>query len=120
MPYARVISRDPTLAAHTPTPWTDAEVAVAAAPRILFIDNVRWAMIVLVLGMHAAVTYSPLGSWYYREHPPLDLAATLFFGTFQGLLQGFFMALLFFVAGYFAARSYDWKAGLPPRPAPRR
>jgi len=93
----------------------DRSLAAAAAPvsdalpRIFFIDNVRWAMIVLVLGMHAAVTYSPLGSWYYREHPTLDVGATLFFATFQGLLQGFFMALLFFVAGYFAASSYDAK-----------
>jgi hypothetical protein len=83
--------------------------ATVATPRILFIDNVRWVMIVLVLGMHAAVTYSPLGSWYYRAHPPLGAAETLFFATFQGLLQGFFMALLFFVAGYFAASSYDAK-----------
>jgi len=80
-----------------------------AQPRTLFIDNVRWAMIVLVLGMHSAVTYSPVGSWYYTEHPRLGPAATLFFVTFQGVLQGFFMSLLFFIAGAFAVRSYDAK-----------
>jgi hypothetical protein len=92
-------------------PATVTATLAAASPRVLFIDNVRWAMIVLVLGMHAAVTYSPLGSWYYREHPPLDVGTTLFFATCQGLLQGFFMALLFFVAGYFVASSYDAKGG---------
>jgi glucan biosynthesis protein C len=80
-----------------------------AKPRLLFIDNVRWVMILLVLSMHAAVTYSPVGSWYYREHPPIGPIGTLFFFTYQGVLQGFFMALLFFIAGCFAAKSYDAK-----------
>ncbi len=106
MRYARAIGPDEVIAARAAPA---AGVEAASATRILFIDNVRWAMIVLVLGMHAAVTYSPLGDWYYREHPKLDVATTLFFATFQGLLQGFFMALLFFVAGYFAANSYDAK-----------
>ena len=111
MPYARAIRPASTPQARDRALHTieAAPSAAVAAPRILFIDNVRWAMIVLVLGMHAAVTYSPLGSWYYREHPPLGVGETLFFATFQGLLQGFFMALLFFVAGYFAASSYDSK-----------
>lgn len=79
------------------------------APRILFIDNVRWVMILLVLSMHAAVTYSPFGNWYYRERVSLGPISTLFFATYQGVLQGFFMALLFFIAGYFVPRSYDAK-----------
>ena len=78
-------------------------------PRLLFIDNVRWVIILLVLSMHAADTYSPLGNWYYREHRPLGPIGTLFFVTYQGVLQGFFMALLFFIAGCFAARSYETK-----------
>ena len=80
-----------------------------AAGRLLFVDNIRWAMIVLVLSMHAADTYSPIGSWYYQERPPIGEASTLFFLTYQGFLQGFFMALLFFIAGYFTPRSYDAK-----------
>lgn len=84
-------------------------LADATAPRLVFIDNVRWTMIVLVLSMHAAVTYSPLGSWYYREHPAVGPLTTLFFATYQGLLQGFFMALLFFIAGYFTPPSFDAK-----------
>ena len=78
-------------------------------PRLLFIDNVRWVMILLVLSMHAADTYSPLGNWYYQEHPAIGPVGTLFFVTYQGVLQGFFMALLFFIAGCFAAKSYDAK-----------
>jgi hypothetical protein len=107
MRYAGAFEPASLVAAVDAETSTTRVAAGAAAPRVLFIDNVRWVMIVLVLGMHAAVTYSPVGDWYYREHPSLDLATTLFFVTFQGLLQGFFMALLFFVAGYFAASSYD-------------
>jgi glucans biosynthesis protein C len=92
-----------------PTVEAAAPPIASVASRLLFIDNVRWVMIVLVLSMHAAVTYSPLGSWYYREHPPLGPAGLLFFATYQNWLQGFFMALLFFVAGYFTPRSYDAK-----------
>lgn len=85
----------------------------SAAPtsrtRLQFIDNIRWAMILLVLGMHAADTYSPFGNWYYTERPPVGPATALFFVTYQGFLQAFFMALLFFVAGYFVPDSYDAK-----------
>jgi glucans biosynthesis protein C len=85
-------------------------LAVAAPPeRLLFIDNIRWTMIVLVLSMHACVTYSPFGGWYYREHPPASFAEMVVFATYQSVLQAFFMSLLFFVAGYFAAASCDRK-----------
>ena len=113
MRSARAIGPESLIGAAAPPTVAAKAGQAVAAPRIVFIDNVRWAMIVLVLGMHAAVTYSPVGDWYYREHPRLDVATTLFFVTFQGLLQGFFMALLFFVAGYFAASSYDAKGPGP-------
>ena len=88
---------------------TEEAAPAAAAARLVFVDNIRWAMIVLVLSMHAADTYSPFGSWYYQERPPIGEASALFFLTYQGFLQGFFMALLFFIAGYFTPRSYDAK-----------
>jgi glucan biosynthesis protein C len=79
------------------------------APRLLFIDNIRWSMIVLVLSMHAADTYSPFGNWYYVDRQPTGLGTKIFFGVYQSFLQAFFMALLFFVAGYFSAAAYDRK-----------
>lgn len=75
--------------------------------RLLFIDNVRWSIIILVLSMHASDTYSPFGNWYYTDRSPLSLGERVFFATYQSWLQGFFMALLFFVAAYFAPTSYD-------------
>ena len=77
--------------------------------RMLFIDNIRWTMIVLVLSMHATDTYSPFGDWYYTDRSQTTFATALIFGSYQSVLQAFFMGLLFFVAGFFVAPSYDRK-----------
>jgi glucan biosynthesis protein C len=77
--------------------------------RMLFIDNIRWTMILLVLSMHATDTYSPFGNWYYTDRSQTTLTTALIFGSYQSVLQAFFMALLFLVAGFFAAPSYDRK-----------
>ena len=77
--------------------------------RLAFIDNLRWVMIVLVVSMHAAVTYSHLGSWYFMEDPKPGLAVKIVFATYQTYLQAFFMGLLFFVAGYFVPDAFDRK-----------
>lgn len=77
--------------------------------RLPFIDNLRWVMIMLVLSMHAAVTYSGNGGWYYKEHADLGRPELFAFITYQAFLQSFFMSLLFFVAGYFVPGSYDRK-----------
>jgi glucan biosynthesis protein C len=77
--------------------------------RLLFIDNIRWSIIILVLSMHASDTYSPFGNWYYTDRTPLSLGERVFFATYQSWLQSFFMAMLFFVAAYFTPASYDHK-----------
>ena len=79
------------------------------ASRLAFIDNIRWTMIVLVLSMHACDTYSPFGNWYYTDRQKTDFGTTIFFGVYQSFLQAFFMAVLFFIAGYFSAAAYDRK-----------
>ncbi|MBR0755557.1 acyltransferase [Bradyrhizobium jicamae] len=88
--------------------------ATAATPqprssRLLFIDNMRWSMIILVLSMHACDTYSPFGNWYYVDRTASGLGTMLAFGVYQNFLQAFFMAALFFIAGYFAAAAFDRK-----------
>jgi peptidoglycan/LPS O-acetylase OafA/YrhL len=86
-----------------------AESGAPRPSRLLFIDNVRWSMIILVLSMHACDTYSPFGNWYYVDRPESSLATKLFFGIYQSFLQAFFMAVLFFIAGYFSASAFDRK-----------
>ena len=39
----------------------------------------------------------------------MDFDTTIFFGIYQSFLQAFFMAVLFFIAGYFSAAAYDRK-----------
>jgi fucose 4-O-acetylase-like acetyltransferase len=82
-----------------------ARAPAVPAPRLLFIDNIRWTMILLVLSMHASDTYSPFGNWYYTDRAPAGIGTAIAFGLYQSFLQAFFMALLFFIAGYFAAAS---------------
>ena len=84
----------------------------AAPARMVFIDNLRWVMIVLVITMHAAVTYSNMGRWYYNEKTQLSLGSQLFFATYQVWLQAFFMGFLFFIAGYFVPLAFDRKGAL--------
>lgn len=79
------------------------------ATRLAFIDNIRWTMIILVLSMHASDTYSPFGNWYYTDRGTSGLATAVTFGVYQSFLQAFFMALLFLIAGYFAAPALDRK-----------
>lgn len=88
---------------------TSAATGLRSASRMLFIDNIRWTMIILVLSMHACDTYSPFGNWYYVDRQTASFGAKLFFGAYQSFLQAFFMAVLFFIAGYFSASAYDRK-----------
>jgi glucans biosynthesis protein C len=77
--------------------------------RVLFLDNLRWVIIVLVISMHAADTYSPLGNWYFTDRGPVARSALLAFAIWQMYLQSFFMGLLFFIAGIFVPASFERK-----------
>jgi fucose 4-O-acetylase-like acetyltransferase len=81
----------------------------AAGTRLLFIDNIRWALIVLVICHHAAVTYSHVGGWYYLDGPKPQMGTTLLFATFETFNQAYFMGFLFLIAGYFVPRAFDTK-----------
>ena len=80
-----------------------------SSARLAYIDNLRWSMILLVLSMHSADVYSPLGNWYFVDRRALAWAELLTFAAWQMYLQCFFMGLLFFTAGYFVPGSFDRK-----------
>ena len=84
-------------------------VSAGAKPRMAWIDNIRWTVIAMVVLVHACVTYSGLGSWYYKEPAVLDIGAKLVFWMYSIFSQAFFMGLLFFVAAAFVPASYDKK-----------
>jgi len=95
-------ARDVRVEERPPLPATGAE-------RLLFIDNLRWIMILLVISMHSADTYSPFGNWYYVDRKPMSLASVIAFAAWQMYLQSFFMGLLFFAAGFFVPASFRKK-----------
>jgi glucans biosynthesis protein C len=76
--------------------------------RVWFVDNLRTALIVLVVLHHVACIYSGLDAWYYTEKPdsgPAGLVLTVF------LLvnQAWFMGAFFLLSGLFTPASYDRK-----------
>ncbi len=81
----------------------------AEKQRFVYIDNLRLLMIFFVVIMHAAVTYSGMGSWYYIEETQLGLISTIVFGLYQSFTQAYFMGFLFLISGYFVPASYDKK-----------
>jgi len=82
---------------------------MSASVRLPFVDNLRSMTILLVVTMHAAVTYSNFGSWYYMEPAPTDTPTRIFFGMYQSFLQAWFMGFLFLLAGYFVPGSLQKK-----------
>jgi len=80
--------------------------------RIAWVDNLRWTVIAMVVLMHACVTYSDQGSWFFMEKMSQDVASTLVFGIYQSFAQAFFMGLMFFLAGTLVPAGYDRKGFL--------
>src|SRR5262249_25189350 len=82
----------------------DADRPILSTPgsRLPWIDHLRTFMIILVVNMHACVTYSHVGDWYIMSEREPTMAAKAPFVIWQGHLQSFFMGLLFFISGYFA------------------
>lgn len=74
--------------------------------RLLFIDNLRILLLILVISHHIFATFgSPFG-WYLTYEADSFVAFVLF--TLFGIInQPFFMALYFFIAGYFTPSSYN-------------
>ena len=77
--------------------------------RVPWIDHLRTLVILLVVNIHACVTYSHVGDWYsMSEHEP-TLVQKIPFILWEAHLQSFFMGVLFFISGYFAAGSLHRK-----------
>jgi hypothetical protein len=77
--------------------------------RLLYIDNIRWVIIVLAVLIHLNSTYSNIGIWYYKEEGVNDFFSWWFFLLTITFTQIFFMGFLFFIAGYFVPGSLDRK-----------
>ena len=75
--------------------------------RKLYIDNLRTFLITLVMLLHIAVTYGPIGFWYYYERT--GLLSTYLLGFFVSFNQAFLLGLFLMISAYFIVPSYDRK-----------
>lgn len=90
--------------------WKEKEcIMEAKKERYLYIDNLRLLMIVFVVIMHLAVTYSGFGSWYFKEGRPIGIISMFVFGYYQSFTQGYFMGFLFLISGFFIPAAYERK-----------
>ena len=87
---------------------TTATVQAKAAGRLLFIDNIRVFLTILVILHHLMIIYAGSGSFLYSEGRQDTLTAVL--GTwFCAANQAYFMGFFLLIAAYFVPSSYDRK-----------
>lgn len=75
--------------------------------RKIYIDNLRTFLVTLVMLLHIAVTYGPIGFWYYYERT--GLLSTYLLGFFVSFSQAFLLGLFLMISAYFIIPSYDRK-----------
>ena len=82
-------------------------------PRLLYLDNLRTAVITLVVLGHVAVSYGAEGDWYLHGEGQASPVALILMLPLMAIGAAFMMGLLFLIAGYFTPRSYDRKGPGP-------
>jgi len=92
----------------------DNDLKASTKTRFAYLDNVRSFVIILVIAMHSAVTYSGMGGWYYieRSTDTLSMPEYVLFGFFQSFAQAWFMGILFFISAFLATKSLA-RRGVP-------
>jgi len=98
----------PSLQAPGITGETVTGVQPKAASRLLFIDNIRVFLTVLVILHHLMVIYAGSGGWIYKEGRQ-DVITEAVGGWFTAVDHSYFMGLFLLVAAYFVPGSYDRK-----------
>jgi surface polysaccharide O-acyltransferase-like enzyme len=78
------------------------------AGKILYIDNLKVVLTILVVLHHTFITYGAPGGWYYSEKTT-NIAASIPMTLFVATNQSFFMGFFFFISAYFTESSYQKK-----------
>ena len=76
--------------------------------RSTYLDTVKLLLTVLVVGVHAAITYGATGSWFFSD-PAQDFTTSVVLSFFNIYCQSFFMGLFFFISALFLSRSIERK-----------
>jgi hypothetical protein len=96
----------------TGTALVAAPVATAegtkATSRLLYIDNIRTFLTVLVLLHHIMIVYAASGSWPYTEGRQ-DTLTVIVGNIFCAINQAYFMGLFLLISAYFVPGAYDRK-----------
>jgi hypothetical protein len=86
---------------------------VPSKPRLLYIDNIRILLTILVIMHHLALGYGGSGDWPYREPGEMGMVSTILITLFLAINQSFFMGFFFMISSYFTPGSYDRKGAWP-------
>jgi glucan biosynthesis protein C len=80
---------------------------MANTNRLYYLDNLRVAVIILVIAHHVGQAYGPTGGWW----PIQEAARSSLLGPFFTVNRSFFMSLFFMISGYFTVMSFRSKGG---------
>jgi glucan biosynthesis protein C len=78
-------------------------VNVTVTKRLYYLDNLRVALIAMVIAHHVGQAYGPTGGWW----PIQEAARAPVLGPFFAVNRSFGMSLFFMIAGYFTFMSCD-------------
>jgi fucose 4-O-acetylase-like acetyltransferase len=84
-----------------------AEARPLARPRLVYLDNLRTALIVGVVLAHLSITYGAPAEWYYKEGGELSPGMSLLWFVILILAMAFAMGLFMLIAGYCTPAAYD-------------
>ncbi|MBO9586756.1 MAG: acyltransferase [Flavobacterium sp.] len=79
-----------------------------SSKKLLYIDNIKVLLIILVVLHHTFIAYSASEGWYYNEQTNI-LGARIFATAIISINQSFFMGYFFLLAAYFTGPSYSRK-----------
>ncbi len=96
-----------TPSASSPT-QAAADVRSNKPARLLFVDNIRVLLTIVVVLFHLMITYAGTGSWYYTEGRE-DFITGAIGAWFLTVNQAYFMGLFLLISAYFVPGSYDRK-----------
>jgi glucan biosynthesis protein C len=85
-----------------------AEARASVGSRLLFVDNIRVFLTILVILHHLMIIYAGTGNWPYMEGRQ-DVVVDGLGGWFCATNQAYFMGLFLLISAYFVPGSYDRK-----------
>ena len=80
-----------------------------SSSHLVFVDNLKVALIILVVLHHFALSYTGNTPFYYVEPASHDILAFFVLLLFQLFNQAYFMGLFFLISGYFTPGSFERK-----------